>query len=237
MVTDDVLESYDKMLEEGRRMQQMVAKNPNTVYIMSFTKPDYVKDGTEILLEIRPDFRHSHAAIKLDIEFAKAVLVNDEDLKLIEKVAEMLRVWGIETIQLDLNGNIGPRYETKITYNPNRDYKHSRPEVNKQEQDFVNKIPKKELTVEQIQYYIEFGRKLRENRKQQNPAYELKTEAESLDISVEIKPNFEKKSAFIQVSDNFDPENKMHMELVGFAVLIAKLWDLQSYSVGKIRNE
>jgi hypothetical protein len=27
------------------------------------------------------------------------------------------------------------------------------------------------------------------------------------------------------------------MELVGFAVLIAKLWDLQSYSVGKIRNE
>jgi hypothetical protein len=163
--------------------------------------------------------------------------VNDEDLKLIEKVAEMLRVWGIETIQLDLNGNIGPRYETKITYNPNRDYKHSRPEVNKQEQDFVNKIPKKELTVEQIQYYIEFGRKLRENRKQQNPAYELKAEAEGLDISVEIKPNFEKKSAFIQVSDNFDPENKMHMKLVGFAVLIAKLWDLQSYSVGKIRNE
>jgi hypothetical protein len=101
----------------------------------------------------------------------------------------------------------------------------------------VNKIPKKELTVEQIQYYIEFGRKLRENRKQQNPAYELKDEAEGLDISVEIKPNFEKKSAFIQVSNNFDSENKVHMELVGFAVLIAKLWDLQSYSVGKIRNE
>ena len=164
MVTDDVLESYDNMLEEGRRMQQMVAKNPNTVYIMSFTKADYVKDGAEILLEIKPDFGHSHAAIKLDIEFAKAVSVNKEDLKLIEKVSEMLRVWGIETFQLDLNGNIGPRFETKITYNPNRDYKHSRPEVNKQEQDFVNKIPKKELTVKQIQYYIELGRKLREKQ-------------------------------------------------------------------------
>ncbi len=227
------------MLEEGRRMQQVVAKNPNTVYIMSFTKPDYVKDGTEILLEIKPDFRHSHAAIKLDIEFAKAVSVNKEDLKLIEKISEMLRVWGIETFQLDLNGNIGPRYETKIkiTHNHNRDYKHSRPEVNKQEQDFLNKIPKKELTVEQIQYYIEFGRKLRENRKQQNPAYELKAEAEGLDISVEIRPNFEKKSAFILVSDNFDSENKVHLELVGFAISIAKLWDLKSYSVGKIRNE
>ena len=100
----------------------MIAKNPHATYNMSFTKPDNKGDGTEILLQIRPNFKRATAVIKPDIEFAKAVLKDKRELGLIEKTVEALRIWGIQTFQLDLNGKMGDKYLTQIAYpedNPN----------------------------------------------------------------------------------------------------------------------
>ena len=204
----------------------MIAKNPHATYNMSFTKPDNKGDGTEILLQIRPNFKRATAVIKPDIEFAKAVLKDKRELGLIEKTVEALRIWGIQTFQLDLNGKMGDKYLTQIAY------PEDNPNVGKQ-QVFWDKIPKKQLTTAQIQYYIQLGKDLREREQRGEAQLAFKLNVKELGVSLDIRPNFKENNALFVVNDTFDFETKDHMELIGFAVAIIKLWDLATFDLGK----
>jgi hypothetical protein len=62
-------------------------------------------------------------------------------------------------------------------------------------------------------------------------AYELNVK--ELDSSLAIRPNFKENNALFVVNDKFDFEAKEHLELIGFAVAIIKLWDLATFDVGK----
>ena len=101
---------------EKVQVQRMIEKNPRAIYHISLTKPDDRRDGSEILLTIKPDFKRRSAIIIPDLEFAKAVIKDQRELKLIAKAVDTLRVWGIERFQLDLNGKLSDAYKTQITY-------------------------------------------------------------------------------------------------------------------------
>ena len=147
------------------------------------------------------------------------------ELGLIEKTVEALRIWGIQTFQLDLNGKMGDKYLTQIAY------PEDNPNVGKQ-QVFWDKIPKKQLTTAQIQYYIQLGKDLREEtRGEAQLAFKLNVK--ELGVSLDIRPNFKENNALFVVNDTFDFETKDHMELIGFAVAIIKLWDLATFDLGK----
>ena len=225
----DNLDSFEKILNEGLRLQRMIEKNPRAVYHMSFTKPDDRRDRSEILLTIKPDFKRRSAIIIPDLEFAKAIMKDQRELKLIDKAVDTLRVWGIEQFQLDLNGKLSDAYKTQIAF--------SKTSLNVDEnKDFSDKIPKEQLTTEQIQYDIEMGKDLREKQQREiHLAYNL--DVKELGLSVHIRPNFKENNAMLIVSDKFDFEDKSCMELLGFAVAIVKIWDLEEFSVGKEREE
>jgi len=215
----DDLDSYEKIMNEGLRMQRLAAANPGARYNIAFTVNDDHLD--EFLISIVPDFKHMGAILVPDTEFAKAPLDRQEEAT--EKVVHVLKIWGIEEFRINVGGKLGNRFQTELC-----------PEELWLGDDFIDKIPERELSTEEIRDCIKLCAEMKNEEQRNGPLSHgliVYGVGEYRGISVEILPHFKEKSATVILDDKFDLENKSHMGVLGFAVAMVKLWDLQRFTV------